>query len=269
MAKWRYIDTGPGQGVMNMALDEAIMDAIAQDLAPPTLRIYGWSPPAISLGYFQRFTQEINQERCRESGVDIVRRPTGGRAVLHQYEVTYSLLFKEGEGPGGGILASYKEISLGLLKGLSLLGVKAHMVPPSKGESTLRGACFDAPSWYEIAIDGKKLVGSAQVRRNNVVLQHGSILLDHDIDLLFYLLKPPGQGWSQIDKEAFAGKVISLKEIMGESPSHKEVAQALRKGISQVLEVDMGKGHLSDFEWELAQNLATGKYGSQDWLKRR
>ncbi len=266
---WRYLNTGKGRGGMNMATDEAIMIALSRGLVSPTLRIYGWSPPAISIGYSQRFSEEINKEACHEHNVQLVRRATGGRAVLHQYEVTYSIIFKEGEESlKGGIMATYKKLSQGILRGLEILGVEAHMVTPKIKKGSLRGACFDAPSWYEIAVDGRKLVGSAQVRRGGFVLQHGSILLDHDVDLLFSLLKSQKGFWGDEDKESFARKIVTLKELMDTEPSFDALGRALRQGISQILYCQMEDGELSQIEVELAEEITANKYDTDEWLRR-
>lgn len=268
--RWRYLDTGPNRGAMNMAIDEAMMIALSRGLAPPTLRVYRWDPPAISIGYFQRLSEEVDEGACRRNGIEIVRRPTGGRAVLHHHEVTYSILFKEGDSPAaGGVMRTYKELSRGILRGLNLLGVEAEMVMGRVKAGHLHGACFDAPSWCEIAVNGRKLVGSAQLRRGGVILQHGSILLRNDVDLLFSLLRPAGEAWTLEEKDAFSRKVISLAEVMGKEPSSDEVAKALARGMSEVLAIELEYGEMTVVEAELASGLVATKYGADEWLRWR
>ncbi|MDF2929271.1 MAG: biotin/lipoate protein ligase [Anaerospora sp.] len=180
--KWRVIFDKARHGAANMAIDEAIVEAHSAGLVPPTLRFYTWQPAALSIGYFQKIREEVQLEACRSQGIDLVRRITGGRAVLHDQELTYSAVVRE-DIPvlPPTLLGSYRYLSQGLLAGLNKQGVAAEMTLPGAafGQSSRlpkNGACFDAPSFYEITVDRKKLIGSAQVRKNGTLLQHGSIL---------------------------------------------------------------------------------------------
>jgi lipoate-protein ligase A len=170
--EWRLIKDGYHTGFMNMAIDEAIMTAHREGLVPPTIRFYQWSPPAVSLGYFQDLKKEINVDVCKDLGIDIVRRPTGGKAVLHDKELTYSFIIKENHSlVNNSILETYKKVSGGIIRGLSYLGIKAELVhlreklksAPSgnkaKSEishSDIKSICFSVPSQYEVQVDGKK-----------------------------------------------------------------------------------------------------------------
>src|SRR5256714_4150073 len=177
-APWRLLLDSPAAGAWNMAVDEVLLEGVVAGTAPPTLRFYGWTPPCLSLGYFQPF-DAVNLDGCRALGVDVVRRPTGGRAILHDRELTYSVVLPASTlGHDGGVLPSYRRLSLALQDGLRRLGVPATLAPESAGRSAAHGAvCFDRPSAPEILLHGRKLVGSAQMRRGGGPLQPGSILI--------------------------------------------------------------------------------------------
>src|SRR5216684_7091332 len=190
---WRLLTDPPATGAWNMAVDEALLDGVAAGIAPPTLRFYQWAPPCLSLGYFQPF-DVVDVAGCAALGVDVVRRPTGGRAILHDRELTYSMALPASVlGHDGGVLPSYYRLSLALQDGLQRLGVGSTLAPESAGGgSPVHGpVCFDRPSAYEILLQGRKLVGSAQMRRGGGILQHGSILIEPRIDRLRACLRLP------------------------------------------------------------------------------
>lgn len=282
-----------------MAIDEAILHSVSKKLVPPTLRFYGWDPPSISIGYFQNVTKEVDPAACESVGVDIVRRPTGGRAVLHDVEVTYSLVIPE-ENPiiPKGITESYRSISEGMVHGLIQLGLDAKMVSlrnkrnsssnntatntatmprPGRFEVSWDGqeggknsaACFDAPSWYEVTVDGKKVVGSAQVRRMGVLLQHGSIPLELEADKLFTCLRFSSARVRERAKELFCAKATSIRSALGRPISFMEVSDALVAGIQEVLGVHIEVGELTPEEEELASKLAVEKYAHLEWPEKR
>src|SRR3989454_558532 len=200
---WRLLVDAPAGGALNMAVDEVLLDAVAAGTAPPTLRFYEWKPPCLSLGYFQPF-DVVDVDGCRALGVDVVRRPTGGRAILHDRELTYSVALPASVlGQDGGVLPSYYRLSLALQDGLRRLGVPATLAPESAGGSAAHGpVCFDRPSAHEILLHGRKLVGSAQMRRGGGLLQHGSILIEPRIDkLLACLQRTGGAGSRGLDEE--------------------------------------------------------------------
>ncbi|PKM79722.1 MAG: octanoyltransferase [Firmicutes bacterium HGW-Firmicutes-14] len=265
METWRLVISGPADGAANMAVDEAIMNAVRQGIAPPTIRLYQWSPPAVSLGYFQSLEKEIDLAACKEAGVDVVRRLTGGRAVLHQSELTYSVTAPEENSKiRGSVLQSYLAISRGLVKGLSLLGVEAELSEGKKRSGFNSAACFDAPSWYEMVVNGKKLVGSAQTRRNRCLLQHGSMLTDIDADLLFSVLKFANEKLRDRAKAYFLAKATCLSQIVGYSPDTPALCSSLKKGFEEALEVNLVEQGLMDEELEWFSELKQ-KYGSPEW----
>ena len=208
LMKWRLLRTGHNSGAWNMAVDEAIMVHVAKKVVPPTFRLYGWVPPTLSLGRLQSYLRDVDPENCKSLGVDVVRRPTGGRAVLHDNEVTYSLIISEDDPLlPPDLRDSFYLATEGIVKGLAILGIEAEIQGRQwagglakayrselrrEGEpdkTVQSGACFDSPSWYEVVADSKKLVGSAQARLKGVFLQHGSILITLDVDKVCRVLR--------------------------------------------------------------------------------
>lgn len=268
--RWRLLETGPAPGAWNMAVDEALLEAVGRGDAPPTLRFYGWDPPALSLGFFQDREREVDLEGCAAQGFDCVRRPTGGRAVLHAAEVTYAVVVPEGQaGVGGSVSESYRAIGEGLAAGLKRLGVPAEMAPAERRGGARSAACFAAPSFYELVVAGRKLVGSAQVRRCGAILQHGSILLSFDAEqLLRCLAVPAGPGRERL-RRGLATHVASLEQVLGRTPGFAEVAAAVAAGMGEAFGVILESGQLSLAEQARAAELAREKYTSETWNGRR
>lgn len=264
--RWRLLLSPPASGYHNMAMDEALLLSLQQGSGLPTLRFYSWQPPCLSVGYFQSVREEVDLEYLRKQGLDMVRRPTGGGAVLHDREVTYSLVARE-EDPllSGNILESYRKVSLGILAGLRRLGAEVEMAPPLRHQAPRSGACFDEPAAYEILFWGRKLVGSAQVRRSGFILQQGSILLDFDAEGFLPILKPRGNR----SREGLLERVATLKEALGEMPPWDELVRSLAYGFAQALGLELERGNLSPEEESLAQKLEAGKYRRLDWNLKR
>lgn len=267
--EWRYLPYDINTGATNMAIDEAILLAMAQNQAPPTLRFYGWQPATLSLGYAQSYVKEVNEEACRRAGIDIVRRPTGGRAVLHQYELTYSVIAPENdERVAGTVIESYLKISQALLEGLRAVGIPAEMVAHGEMEGLGSSACFDAPSWYELVVDGRKLVGSAQVRKDGILLQHGSIILQFDAELLFDVLNFSSEEMRQRLLRGFKRKACALDEVWTRPVTVAELERAICQGFRNVLAVGLDESDLTAYELELVEELVR-KYQSADWTAKR
>lgn len=261
---WRLIETQEADAYTNMAVDEAILEAVARGESPPTLRFYTWQPAAVSLGYFQRVA-DVNQSALQKHGFDLVRRMTGGRAILHQYELTYSLSAPvEVMGQDHSVLGVYLAISRGLLAGLAKVGVSADMQPEMPSRSTKGAVCFAVPSRYEVVWQGRKLVGSAQTRRGNAFLQHGSVLIKADLAAICEI-----HGLACDYKQDLAQRMVTLEEILGETPPLPELAGHLAAGMAQVLGVAWQPGQLSDVEKKLAAELQAGKYTQREWMLRR
>ncbi len=201
--EWRLLKSGYQEGAMNMAIDEALMLAVSEGSVPPTIRFYGWIPACLSLGYAQKAT-EVDWGECVEKGIGMVRRATGGRAILHDREVTYSVVAPEDNLlVSGTILESYLKISQGLLLGLQKLGIPAEVVSHKDLDKLGTAACFDSPAFYELVVKGRKAVGSAQTRKKGIILQHGSIIRDLDVDTLFAILNLPSDEARERMKMAF------------------------------------------------------------------
>jgi len=263
--RWRLLESGPGDAARNMAVDEALLEIHAAGRTAPTLRFYRWEPPALSIGHFQAVAGEVDEAACAREGFQWVRRLTGGRAVLHWADLTYSVVVGEAV-LSGSVLETYRLLSTGLLAGLRLLGVPAELAGekltvPRKADA----ACFAVPSSYELLAGGKKLVGSAQVRRKNTILQHGSVLLDFDP---YLLARVTGHTENTAATAAlYRQRVTSLREVLGYPPSPVDVTQALAEGFARALDISLVPGGLTGEEESLAADLAA-KYREADWNYR-
>jgi lipoate-protein ligase A len=263
-----------------MAIDEAILTAHGEGLVPPTVRFYGWNPPTLSIGYFQKAETEVDFAAVEHSGIGFVRRATGGRAVLHDQELTYSIIVSE-DYPGmpTTVNEAYKVLSEGLVLGFRRLGLRAEMVSLASEEEKEKystagsAACFDSPSWYELVVEGRKVAGSAQTRQKGVVLQHGSILLELDIELLFSLLRFSSDKLKQRMMDSFSRKAVAIndvcREIGHELVTLADAEAAFKSGIAEGLDVTLVEGKLTPYEIELAERLARDKYGHDDWNLKR
>jgi len=282
--EWRLIKDSYHTGFVNMAIDEAIMIAHREGLVPPTIRFYQWSPPAVSLGYFQDLQKEINVDVCRNMGIDIVRRPTGGKAVLHDKELTYSFVIRESHPlVNDSILETYKKISGGMIRGLSCLGIKAELVPlgeklknetllnkEEKSEirySDIKSICFSVPSQYEVQIEGKKIVGSAQVRKREIVLQHGSLLIELEKDKLFSVFNFPSAQIRERLKTRF--KATSLEDILKRKINFSELSEILPRGFEEEFGVRLIEGKLTEQEEKISKELLENKYSTYEWNYER
>jgi len=274
---WRLLVTPPVDGATNMAIDEAILHALADGLSRPTLRLYQWDPPCLSLGYNQHYA-EVDEAACVRLGYTWVRRPTGGRAILHTDELTYSVIVPAGEPRvEGGIVESYRRLSAGLLAGLRMLGADVFQAQTEKALNDQKSAvCFDTPSNYEITVDGKKLIGSAQVRRRGMVLQHGTLPLTGDLGRIFACL-PAGKDGSdgtdlpQPDPTAtdwLLARACTLEQALGRRVSFDAAAQALAQGFASALNLRLEPGQLSEDERVLAERLQREQYANENWKRR-
>jgi lipoyl(octanoyl) transferase len=263
---WRLLLDPPAAGAWNMAVDEVLLDGVDAGSAPPTLRFYTWTPACLSLGYFQPFNV-LNVEGCREHGIDIVRRPTGGRAILHDRELTYSVALPASVlGHDAGILPSYRRLSLALQAGLQRLGIDVSLGPESEAPNrAVHGpVCFDRPSAHEILLHGRKLVGSAQVRRAGALLQHGSIVIEPRMATLVACLRLDD------DPKTVAGRldggVAGLAEAGVFEPA--AIADAIAEAVASAFDVLLAPGRLTEGESGAAGLLARSKYQSPEWNRR-
>ncbi len=264
---WRFIPFKQLSAFENMATDEAIFRENQRIDSPPTLRLYGWSPPSISLGYFQETKNEVDVSACSRYKIDIVRRPTGGKAVLHEHDVTYAVIAKE-RNPlfTPDILGTYRIISGCIADALSELGIKAEMSVDGRtsGDESLKAACFSVPSHYELLVNKRKICGSAQLRSRGVFLQHGSILLDFDpVKTCAVLLLRHSDPKRQIDK--LRASVTSIYEHTGPGIGVSAICRVLKKGFEKKLGVELREGELTPEEEVLKTQLMRDKYTSDKW----
>lgn len=271
MEKWRIIRCCENNGRMNMAIDEAIMTAYKEHKVPPTLRFYTWSPATITIGYFQKMQDEIDLKLCGEKNIDYVRRLTGGRAVLHDNELTYSLIVDENHSlMNGGITASYKFISEGLAIGLAYSGITTD--PLSRGErigrDNLSSACFNAHSFYEVSINNKKVIGSAQTRKDGVLLQHGSIIINFDVEKLFSVIKISDEKLKERLIKFTSNKASGIENETSVKVNLKNLEECIIKGISNHFGVGFYQDNLTSYEAQLTEKLYQ-KYCSEEWNNKR
>lgn len=267
-APWRLIVDAESDGATNMAVDQAILDAVVEGLSPPTLRFYAWSPPCLSLGRSQPLS-DVDLAACRAAGVDVVRRPTGGRSILHTDELTYSVaLLQTDPRTEGGVLEGYRRLSEGLLAGLRLLGVPAvHAVGRRVPDADLTAVCFETPSDWEITVADRKLVGSAQWRARGGVLQHGALPLCGDLTrILDYLALSAAERESQ--RGHLRLQAITLEEALGRAVSLDQVVQALVAGFAQTLNLTLMPDALSPHEHAAAAEIRATVYTALDWTGR-
>lgn len=250
---FRYLETGFGTAAFNMGLDEAVLQSVAAGKAAPTLRLYAWKPRAVSIGYFQGLHEEIDVQACAERGIDVVRRITGGGAVFHAEELTYSLVVPLGHPVvAGDILASYRSICAGVVAGCAALGVKAEFVPLN-----------------DIVSGGKKISGNAQTRKQGCLLQHGTVILSVDVDEMFSLLKVPSEKMKGKLIEDVKARVSSLSVLTGRELDFKAVVPAFREGFASALGVELEPGTPAETELALAARLGSEKFGSPAWTTKR
>ena len=267
--RWRLLRHPAATGAENMAVDEAISRAIAGGLVPPTLRFYAWEPPCVSLGRNQPVAG-VDLDQCAELGYDVVRRPTGGRAILHTDELTYSVIASP-EHPlmHGYVLDSYLRISHGLVAGLRRLGIDAEEAPgTNRAGPDVSAACFEVPSAYEIVVGDRKILGSAQARRSTSVLQHGSLPLVGDLTRVVGCLKFEDEAGRQALAASLAGHAATVEELLGRVVTHDQAVEAMIAGMAEALAIDFIPGELTEQERGWAAELVRDKYRHDSWTLR-
>ncbi|AKS67044.1 octanoyltransferase [Staphylococcus schleiferi] len=272
---WHFINTGSHDPYYNMALDEALLNFVSRGEIDPVIRFYTWNPPTLSIGYFQRLSKEIDIDKVKEKGYGLVRRQTGGRGVLHDKELTYSVIVPESHPDmPKTVTEAYRVISEGLLEGFKSLGFDAYFaVPRSKEEreklkQPRSSVCFDAPSWYELVVEGKKIAGSAQTRQKGVILQHGSILQDVDIDDLFDMFIFKNDRLKAKMKEAFVEKAVAINDLSDSHVSLTKMEVAFKEGFKKALDLEYQPLELTEAQQEEVKVLEE-KYRSEAFLYRK
>lgn len=272
---WNFINTGSKNPYYNMAMDEALLNFVSRGEIDPVIRFYTWNPATLSIGYFQRLQKEIDIDKVKEKGYGLVRRQTGGRGVLHDKELTYSVIVPESHpNMPSTVTEAYKIISQGLLEGFKNLGFETYFaIPRSKEErdklkQPRSSVCFDAPSWYELVVEGRKIAGSAQNRQKGVILQHGSILQDIDIDDLFDMFKFKNERLKTKMKENFVQKAVAINDISNQHITLNEMENAFEAGFKKGLNIDFKPLELTEKQLEEVQELEE-KYRSEAWMYRK
>ena len=270
MNNWRLIISAPASGAWNMAIDEALLECAHENPDTPTLRLYSWNPYSLSLGHAQPFS-DVSEVNIQSRGWDIVRRPTGGRAILHADELTYALVFNENHTQlKGGVLESYRKISAGLICGLKLLGINAQSKLKDTSSALLSrdAICFQHPSDYELTIFDKKIIGSAQARRNGGVLQHGAIPLFGDITRIMDVLVFPDEQQRNKIKENLLQRAATLSDVLNYRVTWNQVTQTLIQGFNDTFKINLLRTTISPKEIALAERLYQDKHTTAEWIKR-
>lgn len=250
---WRFVSSGPLSGAENMALDEAMLEAHAAGETPPTLRVYGWQPPAVSLGRFQRAEASVDLRACRALAIDVVRRPTGGRAILHtRDEVTFSLVVSAARLGTTGVMDAYRALSRGIIAALRSLGLEAGLVErdaPASPAAAQDPACFAVKARCDLVVGSAKLVGSAQVQRNGAILQQNSLPLRLSL-----------ADWRRVfPRSSQAPEAVGLCDAAGRPVAWDEVAQALRDGFASAFAVRFDPCYPTEAELARARDRTTSR----------
>jgi len=242
----RLILDGHGRGAWNMALDESLLRNVNK--IGPTLRFYGWKPYAVTIGYFQSIREEVDVELAKSLGVDVIRRITGGGAVYHKWELTYSITLPE---PKMGIMESYRWIEGGIVRALQKLGLKAEL-----------------SGINDVVVGGRKISGNAQTRKYGGLLQHGTILMDLDLEEMFSLLKVPKEKINDKMISDVKKRVVSLKDL-GIHLDFQELQDVFAQGFSEALSLEMYRDELPEFVIRDAERIEVERYGNKEWNYRR
>lgn len=258
-------------GARNMAVDCAIAEAVGSAAQLPTLRLYGWQPFCLSLGYGQRVA-EVDLEALNARGWDLVRRPSGGKAILHGDELTYSLsLPLEHALARGDVVESYRRISAALLAALRALGkpAQAEAMAGDASASSAGPVCFVLPSHYEIAVGGRKLIGSAQLRRGGALLQHGTLPLRGDIGRICDALVFDSDSARERERLMVRQRATTLSTALEKDISWEAAALALKRGFAAAFDLTLTESALSEAEAERAASLQTERFGNPEYTAKR
>ena len=267
---WRLLVTPPARGAWNMAADEAILHHIGRGDSPPTLRLYAWTPACLSLGFAQPFA-DVDTQRLHARGWEVVRRVTGGRAILHTDELTYSVIAPNDEPRvAGTVLESYNRLAQALLLAVKLLDVPVKMEESVEQNINSRHnpVCFEVPSTYEITVDGKKLIGSAQARKKEGVLQHGSLPLTGDLTRICEALAFENEAAREDASKRLLERATTVERALGRGVGWEEARQAYVRAFEAQLGIQFEEGELSESESKMTDRLVEEKYAHPSWTER-
>jgi lipoyl(octanoyl) transferase len=269
MTLWRLLITPPARGAWNMAVDESVLLHIGRGESLPTLRLYAWTPACLSLGYAQPFA-DVDVNRLNERGWEVVRRATGGRAILHTDELTYSVI-APGDEPrvAGTVLESYNRLAQALSLAAKNLRLPVEMKEGrDNNPADLNPVCFEVPSTYEITVNGKKLIGSAQARKREGVLQHGSLPLTGDLARICQVLVFENEAARLEASERLLTRATTVESALGGAVGWETAAQAFVDAFEAQLGLTYARGELSESEAETADQLVKEKYAHPSWMER-
>ena len=266
---WRLLYTPRSTGAWNMAVDESILEHIHRGESQPTLRLYAWEPACLSLGHAQSFA-DVDMGRVKANGWEVVRRLTGGRAILHTDELTYSVTGSTVEPIlAGGVLESYNRLAQALLFAVRELGLPVEIKEDASHASDMTNPiCFEVPSTYEITVDGKKLIGSAQARKKEGVLQHGSLPLTGDLTRICQALVFKDEAARENAAQRLLTRATTVGSTLGKEIDWETAAQAFVKGFETQLGIHFQRGEMSQSESERAKELVKEKYAHPSWTER-
>ncbi len=276
MKKWHYIESGRRSAAYNMALDEALLNWHSEGKIGPVLRFYEWERPTLSIGYFQQVERDINLKAVEEGQLQFVRRQTGGRGVLHDDELTYSVIVSE-QYPNmpENVTEAYRVISTGLLEGFRKLGFQASFsIPETEEEKEAlqqpkSGVCFDTPSWYELVVENKKIAGSAQTRKKGVILQHGAILRHLNIEKLISLFRFSSKEAEEKMRKSLPNRAVAIDQITSKEIEIPTLIEAFREGFEKALKIQLVPYTLSEEQEAEVHELVVRKYGNDQWNFKR
>jgi len=267
LTSWRLILSDPMPGARNMAIDSAILAAVERGEAPPTLRLYRWDPPCLSLGYSQAYS-EVDLQQLTANGWDLVRRPTGGRAILHTDELTYAVIGPKSDPRlAGKLMDSYQHISRALFEALSQMGLPVEVHAGKNPEAHLQPVCFENPSDFEITANGKKIIGSAQARKKTSLLQHGSLPLIGDLTRITNVLHYQTNAERQQAGEILLQKAATIYDVLGVEINWDRAAEKMINSFSRILNLHLVEGELSSEEMDQTRLLESGQFGHPVWTK--
>jgi lipoyl(octanoyl) transferase len=271
MNSWRLLITPPTHGAWNMAVDESILENLGRNEAMPTLRLYAWEPACLSLGHAQPFA-DVDMSRLRQHGWEVVRRATGGRAILHTDELTYSVIAPTDEPRvEGSILESYNRLAQALLLAVKSLEIPVEIketVSHASSVTYTNPVCFEVPSSYEITVNGKKLIGSAQARKKEGVLQHGSLPLTGNLTRICQTLAFENESARESASQRLSERATTVESALGRAVSWEEAAQAFIHAFEAQLGLSLKRGELSESESRRTDELVRGKYDHVSWTER-
>jgi len=258
--KWRLLRPIDGPGAFHMAADVAMLEGIRAGKTGPVLRFYRWTPACVTLGKFQPAEGNVRLDNCQRLGFDVVKRPTGGRAILHDHEVTFSIIVTENDLPqaGSNIMDSYRELGRALEAGMQHLGVPAELIDrraqarggdPASVMAAGNPACFAAKARCDLMVNGRKIIGSAQMRKDGIILQQNSLPLQVNFPL-----------WEEVFfrsdwKSVAEGGAVDLWTAAGRQVAYDDVVESLRYGFETALGIEFEESTFTDEELRRTQEL--------------